>query len=450
MRYAQQDFLDKTQDLSERLLEFALSHDAITDAKVVINGCSEVKKTSDANALTASSSGVTHEVKVILFSGLKCVTFSQGGMDEEALKTAIRDNADIIHLAPENPYVALLPREQLSTAASEDLDLFDDSQVTGEDLTLYALAMAQSAAQQPQITVAESQVVGVTSHSAAVASNGFKRYRPMTRYSAQAKAFAQSADGAEMESGYDYTCTRHFADRVAPELIGREAVDMAVSSLGAIMPRAGKMPIVLNHDAAEQFFQNVYAAIDGTAVYRGKTFMKDKVGQKVMSESVTLVDDPRVKRGLSSMDIDSAGLLAKPIAFIESGILKSFNINLMEARQLGLDPIGREDGPANTIILPGTQSPDELIADIEYGIYITAFHGGEVDVNDGKHSRQAQGFVIQDGKITEQAVNGFGVAGNLQDMFMNVVLANESLSLPSPRYDTVAPITRINDVVIAV
>jgi PmbA protein len=252
-----------------------------------------------------------------------------------------------------------------------------------------------------------------------------------------------------MQADGDYSVARHFCDMSNPRELGKAAGRNAAAKLGATLPATGAMPIVLSHAAAESFFSTVYAAIDGTAVHRGLTFLKDKIGQQVMSTDVTLIDDPGIQKGLASSQIDGAGMKAEKIIYIDKGTLKIYNVSLLEARQLGIEPIGRDDGPTNSSVLPGVQTPDELIADIQKGIYIKGFNGGKVDVNDGTHSRQAYGTLIENGKITDQAVEGFVVSGNLKDMFMNVVLANDTPVLPSPKYTLAAPTTRINGTIIA-
>ena len=114
-----------------------------------------------------------------------------------------------------------------------------------------------------------------------------------------------------------------------------------------------------------------------------------------------------------------------------------------------MEPSGRENGFTNCSILPGAQSVDELIADIKDGIYIKDFSGGSVDINNGTHSRQAYGTLIKDGKITDIPVSGFVVSGNLKDMFMNAVIANDTPSHPCTRHRIAAPTTRINGTMIA-
>lgn len=147
--------------------------------------------------------------------------------------------------------------------------------------------------------------------------------------------------------------------------------------------------------------------------------------------------------------MDSSGQKSEPVTFIQNGVLKQFNVDLLAARQLGVDPIGRNDGTTNVSVLPGTASVEELIGDIKDGIYIRSFKGGTADTNNGTFSRPATGTLIKDGKVTGQAVDGFIVSGNLKEMFMKVAIANDTPAHPNTRYTIAAPTTRINGMTIA-
>jgi len=174
------------------------------------------------------------------------------------------------------------------------------------------------------------------------------------------------------------------------------------------------------------------------------------MGQKVMSEDVTLVDDPRIPRGVGSSITDSAGQESKKITFVKNGVLKQFNYDLISARRMGVEPIGRNNGPTNSSILPGKKSPEDLLNGIKEGIYIDSFTGGFADTNTDIFSRQARGKMIKNGKILEdKPVSGFVVAGDLSKMFQDLVLANDTPSLPSTRHGLAAPTTLINKVKIA-
>ncbi len=450
MSRSKQDFLDEAHPLAESLLDYAKSGTTygVTDAKVVISSNDKQEISVEKGEVAKSVSGVTYSVSITLYAGDRTISFSRNTMDEAELKEAMLKNMKALSVVPANPNKRLLESGKVFKGSDIDLNLVDPHPPSSEDLLDYAKQVEAAALAEPGVKGTRS--VGVSkldSHFLVLATNGLDHHESKTRYSASAQVVAEDASGMQIDG--DSSVARHFNDMSKPEALGKSSAKSALAKLSATLPTTGEMPIVLDHDAAEDFFSAVYAAVDGTALHRGATYMKDKLGQQVMSSEVTLVDDPSIPKGLGSGLADTAGIESKPVTFIENGMLKAFNASLMESRQLGIAPTGRENGPTNGIIKPGAVTPDELISDIKEGIYIRGFNGGTVDVNNGLYSRQAYGNLIENGKITDTAVAGFVVSGNLKDMFMNVVLADDTPDMPSTRHQLAAPTTRINGVTIA-
>ncbi len=449
---AEQDFLDKVKPVAQQLLDYALTEGKafnITDAEISFSLSETQKDSVEKGEVSEAVSGTKWKASVTLFSGKRALTFSKNTLDEQKLRAAMMDNMQVIHLVPENENNALLAKEKVALQPKDNLDLFDDKQPMQEEMINYALKYEAAARTVPGVkTVNRTNVKKTVLQTYVVATNGLERHTAETGYPARGNVIAEDASG--MQSGGDYSSAHHFSDMTDPAELGRSAADKTISKLSPVLPKTGEMPIVLSHSAGEQFFSGaVLGAIDGGAVFNGSTFLKGKAGEQVMSSGVTLVDDPSVVRGMASGTLDSAGMVMKKVTFIEDGILKAFNANAMESRQIGVEPIGRNDGPTNCSVLPGTQTPEELIKDIKDGIYIKGFNGGTVNPANGMHSREAYGLLIKDGKVTTTAVAGFVVSGNLKKMFMNVAVANDTPKQPNTRHQIAVPTMRINGCTIA-
>jgi len=451
MSPAEKAFSKKVRPLAEKLINHAMTSgksQGISDVRVAIYSAEEQENKIEKGEVIDITTGSNQQITVTLFSGDKVLTFTKNSFDEGTLCEAIDQNIQAIHVVPENTDKRLLESSKVYKGQKEALDLYDKKQPNYQELINYAKEIEASAAAQPNIKGSRSvDISSQVTHKFVLATNGFDYVSSGTLYRASAGVVAEDKSG--MQIGYDYSMARHFSDMAHPKEIGKKAAENAIAKLGAVLPNTADMPIVLSPEAAASFFSAVYSAISGSNVYKGTTFLKGKVGQQVMSKGITLIDNPRVKKGVSSSCIDASGFEAKKITFIKDGVLKSYNYGLLESRQLGLEPIGRDGGLTNSSVLPGKQTPEELMADIKDGIYIKGFTGGSVDVNDGIHSRQAQGLMIKDGKITDVAVDGFVVSGNLKEMFMNVSLANDTANLPNNKTAFVVPTTRINGVLIA-
>ncbi|MCE9508589.1 MAG: TldD/PmbA family protein [Alphaproteobacteria bacterium] len=451
MSNAEKDFLKEARPLAQNLIAYARTAGAaygITDARVSISVSERQENAVEKGEVSKSVSGLSSQVSVVLYAGDRVLSFAKNTLDETALCDAMMKNMQVIHLVPPNKDKRLLEAGKVYKGPQADFDLYDKNPPTQAQMIDYAKRVEAAALAQPGIkgTRAVSIVKG-EGHSLTLATNGLDLCESSTRYTASANVIAEDKNGMQIDG--DASVARHFSDMAAPEEVGKTAAKEALAKLSPALPATGAMPIVLSPDAAESFFSSVYSAIRGTAVHRGTTFFKGKIGQQVMSQGITLVDDPSILRGAGSRQVDSAGMETKKIAFIEDGVLKSYNLTMLEARQLGLEPIGRESGTTNSMILPGTKTPEELMSDIKDGIYIKGFNGGTVDVNNGIHSREAYGMLIKNGKITDIPVAGFVVSGNLKDMFMNVAVANDTPKLPNTRHTFAAPTTRINGTTIS-
>jgi PmbA protein len=329
-----------------------------------------------------------------------------------------------------------------------DFDQYDQNPPTQSELIDYAVKMEAAATADPKIKATRSASISQgNEHSLLMATNGIDFIDSETDYQAVISAIAEDPNG--MEVAYDYSIAHHFNDMADPVDVGNKAANDAISQLSPIKPSSKQLPIILSHDAAETFVSAVMASIHGVAVSKNQTFLADQKGKQVLSSEFTLIDDPTIQRGFQSQTADSSGQKSDPITFIENGVLKNFMVTLDSARELGIDPIGRNNGATNLLVLPGTKEVNELLKGIKEGIYITDFTGGTANVNNGDFSRPAVGKLIRDGVITNQAVAEFVVSGNLKDMFKNVTLANDSVKLPDTRHFKSVPTMRIDGAMIA-
>ena len=447
------DFTNEARPLASELLDFAIKAGkpyGITDAKVEISSKQSQENDLENGVLVKAASGAIRHVSVTLYADDHILSFTKNTLDKDVLCDAMMQNMKVIHLVPRTPHNRLLEKSKVYQGPVADLDLYDPQPASTATMIDYARSIEAAAKAYPGIKMVETVSVGKdVGQSLVLATNGIDSYEAKTLYSASAMVIAEDKNG--MESDYDYSTARHFADLGDPAEIGRKAAQNTVQRLGATLPATGDMPIVLDRDAATTFFNSVYATIGGTQVYRETTFMKDKLGQQVMSPEVTIVDMPQIPRGIASSQTDNAGQEMPEVTFIKDGVLQRFNLTLLQARQLGQEPMGRDHagGGTNTRVYPGVKTPSELMADIQNGIYILGFHGGQADPNTGVFSKQAHGLIIENGKVTDKAVAGFVVSGNLKDMFMDVALANDTPPLPNTRHTLAAPTTRINKVTIA-
>jgi PmbA protein len=194
-------------------------------------------------------------------------------------------------------------------------------------------------------------------------------------------------------------------------------------------------------------------AVNGSAVARKTSFLKDKLGQRLFAPGIRIIDDPLRKRGLRSRPFDGEGVAPRPLAIVDDGVLKSWLLDSATARELSLTTTGHahrgasstpSPGPTNLYLEAGAQSADGLIADIADGFYVTELIGMGVNQVTGDYSRGAGGFWIENGQRTFP-VSEVTIAGNLLDMYRGLTPAN-NLEF---RYGTNAPTVRLEGLTVA-
>jgi len=226
-----------------------------------------------------------------------------------------------------------------------------------------------------------------------------------------------------------------------------------VRRLGARKPATGKITVVYDPRAANGFLGHLAGAISGPAIARGTSFLKDKLGEAVFAPGITIVDEPHRARGLRSRPFDAEGVATTRRNIVEDGRLTTWILSLSSARQLGMTTTGHAvrgtSGPpspatSNLYMEPGAQTPQELMADIKRGFYVTEMMGMGINGVTGDYSRGATGFWIEDGQLA-YPVHEATIAGNLKDMFRNTTPANDLTF----RYGVNAPTLRVEGMTLA-
>ncbi len=354
-------------------------------------------------------------------------------------------------VAPEDKYAGLANPELLAHEFP-DLDLIDPDLPSVAKLE----AMARDS-EQAGLAVKGVAKSGGASASAGiggmvlVTSNGFHGAYLGSRYGVSMTAIA--GEGTGMERDYDYSSALHASDLDSPEKIGRSAGERAVERLNPRKVTTRKVPVVFDPRIAGSIVGHLASAVNGASVARKTSFLRDKMGEKLFADGIAIIDDPLRKRGLRSHPFDGEGVRVKKLALVENGTLRSWLLDCATARELGLITTGHAQrstsstpspGPSNLHMEPGRLSPDELIADIKDGFYVTDLIGMGANMVTGDYSRGASGFWIENGKRT-YPVSEVTIAGHLLDIFRNLTPANDLTF----RYGTNAPTLRLEGLTVA-
>jgi len=238
----------------------------------------------------------------------------------------------------------------------------------------------------------------------------------------------QAARDGQMERDYWYTTGRGLGDLESPEAVGRTAAERTLRRLGARQVPTRQVPVVFDPDTAAELMGTLFSAITGYAIFRGASFLKDRVGEEVASPLLTLVDEGRKRRGLGSRPFDGEGLPTRRNVPVERGVLRFYLCDSYSARKIGASPTGSARrgigggpsvGAGNLFFEPGEMPPDEILAGVDRGLYVTDLIGFGVNVVTGDYSQGAVGHWIEKGRLAHP-VHEITIAGNLKQMLRDV------------------------------
>ncbi len=436
-------------DRAERLVKAALAAGADAADAVAVRSLSLSLELRDGN-VEESESAEGDDLGLRVLVGRRQAVVSTNDVANAGAELAQRAVA-MAKAAPEDKYAGLADASLLAHSFP-DLDLIDRALPTVAQLEQRARA-----AEEAGLAVAGVAKSGGASASAGiggmvlVTSTGFRGAYLGSSHGLSMTAIA--GQGTGMERDYDYSSVRHAADLDSPEKIGRTAGERAIARLNPRKVATRKVPVVFDPRIAGSLVSHLASAVNGASVARKTSFLREKMGQKIFADGIRIIDDPLRKRGLRSHPFDGEGVAGKTLALVEDGVLNSWILDCATARELGLATTGHASrgvssvpspAPSNLHLEAGKLSPDDLIADIKDGFYVTDLIGMGVNMVTGDYSRGASGFWIENGQRT-YAVSEVTIAGHLFDIFRTLTPANDLVF----RYGTNAPTVRLEGLTVA-
>lgn len=356
---------------------------------------------------------------------------------DRAVGDLVRETMEIVKVSNPDKHNGLAPKESLG--------VFDGK------LKLYDDALAAIPAQKKIDLVREAEDAGRAYDKRIVNSNGARwsdsfgqltlansdgftgQYKTTSAsYSVQLLA---EADGIKHTDGW-YSFNRYFDKLDAPKAVGEEAARRVVARLGGRKIKSQIVPIVVDPQVSSELVDMVFGAASGTSIFRKSSFLIDKIGEKIASPLVTILDDPTMIDGPASRPFDAEGVRSMPVTIVDRGVLKSYVCDSYSARRLGLKTTGHAVrgyssmpgvGSTNLFMKPGATDPKEIIAGVRKGLYLTELNGFGFNEVTGDLSRGASGFWIENGEKT-YPVQEITIAGNVTKMLKDIAVVGSDLS----------------------
>lgn len=431
---------EDNKKLTQWAMDFALKN-GCQAAKIVLyansNSSFELRNAKMDRLQQASESGLA----ISLYVDGRYGSYSTNRLDKHELETFIKNGIESTRYLAVDEARVLPDPSRYYKGGMPDLELYDNSfHALDPDrkVELARMAAEEALGKDERIISVDTSYGDGESAAYRLTSNGFEGEEKSTWFSLSASVSIKG-EGEARPSDYWYDSAL-FYDKLQTQGIGSEALRRVLRKLGQQKIASGKYTMVLEPTVAGRLLTPVISALYGSALQQRNSFLLDKLGQKVASDKLTLIDEPHLigASGASYFDNEGVATVRRPI--FEEGVLRTYFIDTYNARKMGVEPT--ISGPSVLVMPTGTKNVDGLVADVERGILVTAFNGGNNNSSTGDFSYGVEGFLIEKGHLT-QPISEMNVTGNLLTLWQSLAAVgndpklNRSWRIPSLAFEGV-------------
>ena len=414
-------------ELASKVVRLALDRGA-SDAECTLSEGEEFSAGVRMRSLETLKDAGSRGAGLRILLGRQVGSSYTSDLSSEGIRKLVDSALEIAAISTEDPHAGLPDPSELGSL-SGDLQLYSDdvNRIDTAQRIEHALQTEDAAlSADPRITNSEGASFDAYSGERVFAnSRGFLGSYRVSSCSLSTTPVAR--EGESMERDYWYSHARSYAKLESPAAIGRKAAQRALRRLGSRKVPTQKVPVVFDQLTARSLISNIFEAIEGDSVYRKASFLADKLGQRVASENVTIIDDSTIAGLFGTSPFDDEGVPTRRTVVIDRGVLASYLLNTYTARKLGLRTTGNgargltgnaSVGHGNLFLEKGERSPEEIIRGIGKGLYVTELIGSGVNTVTGDYSRGAAGLWIENGEFA-YPVSEITIASTLQQMLMD-------------------------------
>ena len=365
-------YLDQSAlvDLAERLIAAARSAGADAADAVAVRSISLAVEVRDGE-VEESERAESDDVGLRVFVGRRQAVVSTNDVRQDGVGALAERAVAMARVAPDDRFAGLADSNLLA-AEIPDLDLLDtELPSVGRLESLARAAEAAGLAVEGVTKSGGASASGGIAGMTLATSHGFRGAYLGSRHGMSMTAIA--GEGTGMERDYDFSSALHADDLEPAESIGRTAGLRAVERLNPRKVETQRVPVVFDPRVSGSLISHLASAINGSAIARKTSFLQEKLGERLFTAGIRIIDDPLRRRGLRSRPFDGEGVAAHRLALIDDGVLKSWILDCGTARELNLKTTGHAQrgvssspspGPTNLHLEPGSLSPQALLADI--------------------------------------------------------------------------------------
>ncbi len=361
---------------------------------------------------------------VTVFAGQRRGSASTSDFSVQAVRETVEAAWHIARYTAEDPAAGLPDADQLAIGVKNNLQLHHPWAITVEQATEIAVE-AERAALATDKRITNTEGAGVDTHEGHFVLGNTRGFLDGYAYSRHGLSVSPIAGrGQSMQRDYWYTSDRR-ADRLAdPAAVGRYAAERALSRLSAKRIPTGHFPVLFEAPLALGLLGALTHATSGGALYRQTSFLLDSLGRQLFPSHISVLEDPHIKGAMGSSPFDEEGVKTQAREVVSAGVLQGYFLSSYTARKLGMQTTGNAGGSHNLVLRSSqTKRKDDfeaMLRKMGTGLLVTELIGQGVNYVTGDYSRGAFGYWVQNGQI-QHAVEEITIAGNLKDMFAQIV-----------------------------
>lgn len=366
---------------------------------------------------------------ITLYAGQRKGSASTSASGPEAIRETVAAALAIARHTSEDESSGLADKALMARDV-QDFDLFHAWDITPEQAIEQAL-VCEAAAFDTDARIKNADGTTLSTHQGCRVygnSHGFIGGYASTRHSLSCVMIAEA--NGQMQRDYWYDVNRQGDLLADPVSIGQRAAQRAASRLGARPVPTCEVPVLFSAELAGGLFGSFLGAISGGNLYRKSSFLEGAIGQKLFPEWLTIDERPHLMRAMGSSSFDGDGLATYAKPFVEKGELVSYVLGTYAGRKLGLPSTANSGGVHNLFVTQGDEDQAALLRRMGRGLLVTELMGHGLNMVTGDYSRGAAGFWVENGEI-QFAVQEVTIAGNMRDMFKQIVAVGNDLELRS-------------------
>ncbi len=413
-----QEDIDRLKSIVQNLLDEAKQQGA-TAAEAGLSQENGLSVTARMGEVETIEHHCDQGLGITVYFGQRKGTASTTDLSPDAIKETVSAACSIARYTSEDKFAGLPDKAMLATEFP-DLEVNHPWLLRADEAIALAIECeAVALSYHSDITNSEGATVN-THQGIRVMGNslGFLQGRLSTRHSLSCSVVAQRGDS--MQRDYWYSTDRNSSKLETAAAIGQKAAERSIKRLDARRLTTRQCPVLYCAEVATGLLGSLVGAISGGNLYRKSTFLLDALDTQIFPDFIRLHEQPLLKGASGSSSYDGEGIATQTRDIISDGYLRGYVLSTYSARKLGLQSTGNAGGVHNLTITTGKNDFQAMLNQLGTGLLVTELMGQGVTMMTGNYSRGAAGFWVENGEI-QYPVEEITIAGNLKDMFKNIV-----------------------------